>query len=101
MNAKKSNDLTIFNAALEISDPSERKSYLGEACGGDAALHEKILSLLEAYERTGDSLDRYGGSAPRGPQEERSEFERQGMRIGRYKLLQKIGEGGCGVVYMA
>jgi serine/threonine protein kinase len=101
MNKNKPNDLTIFNTALEISDPSKRNAYLEEACGGNETLHEKVISLLEAYERTGDPFDRYGGSRTIGSPEQRSEFERPGTMIGRYKLLQQIGEGGCGIVYMA
>src|SRR5262249_23764077 len=99
--ANKPNDLTIFNAALEISDPVERKAYLDRACGADRALRQKISSLLEAYEKPGDTFDRLGGTRTREVHPEARDFERPGTVIGRYKLLQKIGEGGCGVVYMA
>src|ERR1051325_508219 len=101
MNANSPNDLTIFNAALEISDPVGRNSYLDRACGTDGALRQKISWLLEAYEKPGDTFDRIGGRGRREGRQEARDLEPPGTLIGQYKLLQKIGEGGCGVVYMA
>src|SRR5262249_26653466 len=101
MSADTPNDLTIFNAALEITEPRERQAYIDRACGADAGLRRKILSLLEAYEKGGDTFDRIGGRPTVRPQSENREFELPGAMIGRYKLLEKLGEGGCGVVYMA
>jgi serine/threonine protein kinase/Leucine-rich repeat (LRR) protein len=74
----------------------ERERFLAEACRDDAALKEQILSLLAAE---GDD----SGSFLRVTQIVRPTIpptEKPGDRIGRYKLLQQIGEGGCGVVYM-
>src|SRR6266566_4724412 len=101
MSANKPNDLTIFSAALEISDSLERKAYVDRACGKDAALRQKIVCLLEAYEKPGDTFDRFAGVGTIKLQAEAQQLEKPGTMIGRYKLLQKIGEGGCGVVYMA
>ncbi len=95
---------TIFSTALHCA-PAERAPYLDEACAGQPALRQRIEELLKAQPQLGDFMENPAGvgmpGAPEtirltGPPE-----ERPGTRIGRYKLLQKIGEGGCGVVYMA
>lgn len=95
---------TIFSGALDFA-PSERARYLDEVCAGRPELRQRIEELLEAQPQLGEFME-----APRSPEtshaEERIRLsvlseERPGAWIGRYKLLQKIGEGGCGVVYMA
>jgi hypothetical protein len=98
---------TIFAAALEKATPAERAAYLEGACGGDAELRRRVEVLLRAHERAGDLLDpsaRETGSltAPAAdPPPDRPIVEGPGSRIGPYKLLQLIGEGGMGAVYMA
>ena len=93
----------VFNAARRLP-ARERPAYLDEACAGDAALRKRIEELLKASEEAGDFLERPAANPP-GPAETISLnlalSEKPGDRIGRYKLLQQIGEGGCGVVYMA
>jgi len=83
----------IFIAALELIDPAQRAVYLAEACGEDAALRAEVEELLRAGESRGflNGPAVYGGPLP----------EREGECIGRYKLLQEIGEGGFGTVWMA
>ena len=77
---------------------AERAQFLDEACGNDSALMEQIVSLLEAEAEEGESdfLKFTRIIRPGIPP-----TEKPGDRIGRYKLLEQIGEGGCGVVYMA
>jgi serine/threonine protein kinase len=77
---------------------AERERFLAEACGDDAALKGQIVSLLEADAKEGESdfLKNTRLPSPTEPVTEKA-----GDRIGRYKLLEQIGEGGCGVVYMA
>jgi len=76
----------------------ERERFLAEACGDDTALKEQILSLLEADAEEGksDFLKINQILRPTIPV-----TQKPGDRIGRYKVLEQIGEGGCGVVYMA
>ena len=85
----------VFSAARDLP-ALERAAFLERACEGDAELRSQADSLLAAHEQAGDFLDHtIPLPAP--------DFliERTGTMIGRYKLLEKIGEGGFGVVYMA
>jgi len=76
---------------------AEREQFLNEACSDDAALKEQVISLLEAEANEGESD--FLKITPLVRPDIRT--EKPGDRIGRYKLLEQIGEGGCGVVYMA
>src|SRR5947199_6798529 len=90
--------LVILNAALELPT-AQRAAYLDQACAGDAALRQEVEALLEAN----DQAESFLQVPPVGLDFNRSLpfTEKAGDQIGRYKLLQQIGEGGCGVVYMA
>ncbi|MGA2255798.1 MAG: serine/threonine-protein kinase, partial [Thermoguttaceae bacterium] len=94
------NEESIFTAAIEKTSPEERAKFLEEACAGDAGLRAGVEALLRAYDRpdsflelTPPALDATIASPPIA--------ERTGATIGRYKLLEEIGDGGMGVVYMA
>jgi serine/threonine protein kinase/WD40 repeat protein len=89
----------IFDAAIELP-PRRRAAYLQEACGGDAALRRRVEALLRAHETAGTFMDSPAVASREEPAGVKL-AEQPGDRIGRYKLLQQIGEGGCGVVYMA
>ncbi len=91
----------IFHGALQLPE-AQRAAYLSRACGADAALRERVENLLKAHEEAGAFL----AEPPAAPPNPTIALtlpitEKAGDRIGRYKLLQQIGEGGCGVVYMA
>lgn len=95
---------SVFAGALLHDTPEARASYLDAACGADAALRQRVEVLLRAAEKAGDFLEEpptglCGHAGPTVLVDELS--ERPGDKIGRYRLLQQIGEGGCGVVYMA
>jgi eukaryotic-like serine/threonine-protein kinase len=88
-------DDEVFAEALE-RPPADRDAFLAAACADDAAQRQRIAELLLGHGQAHDFLDHLLAPPPR-PRRE----EQPGDRIGRYKLLQKIGEGGCGLVYMA
>src|ERR1051325_484620 len=85
----------VFDAALELSG-SEREAYLARACGEDRELRTQVQKLLQALGRAGDFLNEGGSNDI--PD---ASTDQTGKRIGRYKLLEKIGESGCGAVYVA
>src|SRR6266496_81839 len=85
----------IFEQALDITPTEERLRFLTSACGKDAVLLARVQALLRADE-SGESF------LPEQPKATVVAItEKPGDRIGRYKLLQQVGEGGCGTVYMA
>jgi eukaryotic-like serine/threonine-protein kinase len=101
----------LFTAALQLSEPAQRAAFLGTACGADLALRERVEALLREHEAIGDFLQTpalpptppqpAGALGPAGTVVTPPGREHPGELIDRYKLLQQIGEGGCGVVYMA
>ena len=90
--------LAIFGEALAQSTDEDRSNYLDKACGDDIKLRGRLDSLLRAHQDAGHFL---GGSASATVAHNAGLTERPGAVIGRYKLLEQIGEGGFGVVFLA
>jgi eukaryotic-like serine/threonine-protein kinase len=93
METKPDNPLReIFLEAAELDDPRARAAYLEAACGNDTSLRQRVEALLAAE----------AGAGPPPPAAEPAISDvSPGSRIGSYRLQQQIGEGGCGVVFMA
>src|SRR5262249_39617722 len=89
---------SIFLAALELPTPAERAAYLKGACGEDPVLRANVEELLAAHANGDDFLDRPPACAT---VDEQAVTERPGSIIGPYKLKEKIGEGGFGLVFVA
>src|ERR1035438_2802999 len=108
MNEPPNREVALFSAALELP-ASQRAAYLDEACADDPALRLRLEALLRDHEAAGEFLQTPPPGAQASPigaevpgatvRLSRSPAEKAGDRIGRYKLLQQIGEGGYGVVY--
>src|SRR5262249_48629347 len=94
---------SIFLAALERGTAEERAAYLDQTCGADHELRQRVERLLAAQSKVSQFLESPapGLTAPAVPSEESAVSERPGTVIGPYKLLQQIGEGGMGTVFMA
>src|SRR6266446_669184 len=98
MNDRPAQDVEVFSAVIELA-VAERAAYLDKACLGDSELRKRVEALLREHEELGDFLEKppskgvTPGAGTLGA--------KPGDRIGRYKLLTQLGEGGCGVVYLA
>ena len=93
------NEEEIFHEALARNLPEERAAYLEQACAGNPGLRASVEALLRA--NVGASGFLGNPVSPPGATLDEPIAERPGTVIGPYKLLQQIGEGGMGTVFMA
>jgi serine/threonine protein kinase/WD40 repeat protein len=91
---------SILAAAVEMSSEAERRQFVDQACAGDTALKRRLEELIENHFQAGNFLESPAAHLV-ATADEPSVSERPGCVIGPYKLLEQIGEGGFGVVFMA
>jgi serine/threonine protein kinase/tetratricopeptide (TPR) repeat protein len=97
MTAKPLDEEALFHAARRIADPDARALFIDQACGDDAALAERVRTLLKMHEQEADGLE----PPPVRTSDYQTLSERPGSKIGPYKLMELIGEGGFGLVFVA
>src|SRR5262245_1614518 len=91
---------SLFLAAMEKASSADRSAYLDEACAGDADLRRRVQRLLDAQQNVGSFLQAPAfGQA--GTIADPQITERPGSVIGPYELMEQIGEGGFGLVFVA
>ena len=98
----------LFDSARTFGDSAQRRAFLDVACGSDAKLRARVEALLASSAEADKFFTNPARAMPLAvdpanapPASASLSSAMEGQRIGPYKLLQKIGEGGCGVVYMA
>ncbi len=98
MSDAKTDAKAIFFEALDCKGADELRRFLDQACGTDPLLHGRVEELLRAHQDAGTFL---GGPEQHDVTRDQPAAERPGTIIGPYKLLEQIGEGGFGLVFMA
>src|SRR5262245_40959538 len=90
------NEELIFDAAIQMSDRGLRAAYLDEMCAGDGSLRRSVEQLLACHDTAGDFLE----TPPPGANASSAPPSTSTM-VGPYRLVERIGEGGFGIVYRA
>jgi serine/threonine protein kinase/Flp pilus assembly protein TadD len=93
--------MTLLGEAVEYSSPEERAAFLDRACAGDAGRRALVEALLRAHQAAGNFLQGNRPTAEPVATADASVREGAGAAVGPYKLLEQIGEGGFGVVFLA
>ncbi len=97
MPVKQLDEEALFHAARRIAAGEARELFIRQACGDDAGLAERVRALLEMHEQEPDSAE----APPMRTSDYEPVTERPGSRIGPYRLMEQIGEGGFGLVFVA
>ena len=97
MPVKQLDEEALFHAARRIAAGEARDLFIAQACGGDAGLAERVRALVEMHEQEPESAEQ----PPMRTFDYEPVAERPGARIGPYRLMEQIGEGGFGLVFVA
>ncbi len=100
MSTEHKDEEAIFYAALKLKSQAERNAYIKASCGHNINLLNRVEALLKAHD-TEDSFLEVPALEPDATLDKPPMIEGPGTMIGRYKLLELIGEGGMGLVYLA
>jgi serine/threonine protein kinase len=100
MPSSQNREEALFRAAVELPPGIARRAFLEQACAGDSALRQRLDALLAAHDEP-DNLSPKGAPATMKLDLPDAPDEAVGQTLGRYKLMERLGEGGCGVVYVA
>src|SRR5208337_5380513 len=102
MSPPKNREEVLFQAAVQLTG-AERAAFLKGACLGDDALRQRLEALLAAHDAPDDlsPKDKPAVKATMKLEISDAPDEAVGQTLGRYKLMERLGEGGCGVVYVA
>ena len=92
----------LFLAVAELRDLAERAALLDRECGGDGDLRRRVEVLLAAHDDSGwlPAVD-VQGTVPYQSNSPRTELAAGAVFAGRFKIREKLGEGGMGTVYVA
>src|SRR5215471_5040974 len=100
MTGNRKRDVELFSEAVGLPN-EQRIAFLDEACADDQDLRRRLEKLLRSNDRAGDFLETPPTESIGEGRARVAAGEKPGDRVDRYKLLQQIGEGGCGVVFVA
>jgi eukaryotic-like serine/threonine-protein kinase len=101
MASEQLDEKAIFNIARQIESPDARATYLQQVCGADSPARVRVETLLRSYEEQASFLETPPADSSISPTFVPEIAEKSASQIGHYKLLQQIGEGGMGTVYLA
>ena len=97
--------MLLFDAALQIGDEPTRRAFFDQTCSGHPEMRGRLENLLDAHQQSdayfSGITEACTAVAEPFPQEPLTDAPESIDRIGPYRLLERIGEGGCGVVYLA